>query len=339
MASIDGRFTPEPLDPHSKKDKQNNPIPQVNIPPAAGATPTPTPTKLIKQAVEAVGVAKVEQVFFYGDLYIQHKLRPGDILLSYYPESTDAVAGVISIGEKLAKQVFVKGTPDSHNFVHAALYLGEGRIAEAVSDGIRVNELTDDRFRLKPGMKHSFLVVRPNNAELGKEAARIANELSAQGPDETPTHQYSIMQALGAVVSHGKLEQQGIKRYLMGACYQANNLVPANKNGIRSYFCSYFVGWAFQVGESKAVLEKLKIKPPVIDKKLSPQEQGVAISKWATEVATKHHKALQDAIDLKFDPKYSTPQHLYLYFLSHPELFSQEMLIVAPKQDTEMQEM
>ncbi|MCE5293020.1 MAG: hypothetical protein LLF94_00215 [Chlamydiales bacterium] len=332
MTSIENRGI-GPTDPFPNENKENA-VPQVRVP--AAQKNTDNATRLVKKAVESVELAKVKAVPYISEEVLRDKLMPGDIFLSYYPESTDAVAGVISLGEKLAKQVYVKGNKDSHNFVHAALYLGDGRIAEAVSDGVRINELSGDRFKLKPGMKHGFLVIRPENAKLGAEAARIADELSAQSPEEKTKHEYSIMQALGAVVSHGKLEKQGIKRYLMGACYQANNLQPTNKNGIRSFFCSYFVGWAFQVGEATSVVKKLNIEFPTIDKRLSHAEQGKAISKWATEVTNKHYKALQGAIHLQFDPKYSTPQHLYLYCLSHPELFSQEMLIVAPKQEMEM---
>ncbi len=315
------------------------------------------PEKFTSSALNSVRIAsgtplsEVKRVPYIGaneNGWLRDQLKPGDIFLSYYPISTDAIAGAISTGQNIAKKVKVVGTNESHNFVHAALHVGGGRLSEAVGDGIRINDLASDRFKLKPGMEHSFLVVRPKNERLGLEAARIANELSAQEPTDATSHEYSILKALGALVSDGKLEKDGVKRYLKGAAYAFNGIQPTDANGIREFFCSYFIGWAFQAGESKEVIAEVnkslpkgmqEITFPKVDPNTPVKDQGLFLEKWATDTASTYYELLKDKISLDLDPKLSTPQHLYLFFLQHPELFTQEMMIVAPPESMEMQEM
>ncbi len=316
--------------------------PTVHIEPT-GKTAGP-PQAFTQSAVKEVKTAgirlsEVPQVT-YGS-HLQEQLKPGDILLSYYPKSTDVVAFGIKGSQGIAKVLSSKGAADSHNFVHAAIYVGNGKVSEAVGDGIRINDLS----RLEPTEKsaHKILVVRHENSALAQEAANIAAELSADEPGQTSSHEYSILKALGAVVSDDNtLKEDGVKRFLKGAAYTGLGIKPTDANGIREFYCSYFIGWALHAGEAKDVFEKVNkslpqgmapIRLPMIDLTLPPDKQGALLEKWASDVTNTYYPLLKDAIQLQIDPKFSTPQHLYMYFLENPDVFSQEMLIEpAPRE-------
>src|SRR5262249_41855219 len=80
-------------------------------------------------------------------------LEPGDLLLSYYPKNKNLADVAIRTGQGIS-QAITRGNlpPGAHNFVHAALYTGEGNISEAVAHGVIINRLDGERFVLKPGM-------------------------------------------------------------------------------------------------------------------------------------------------------------------------------------------
>jgi hypothetical protein len=76
--------------------------------------------------------------------------------------------------------------------VHAALYIGNGQLAEAIHDRLRVNSLAGERFELKTGETKGFLVVRPQNMAMSKEASRIAKELLVEDPQQQTNYKYNI---------------------------------------------------------------------------------------------------------------------------------------------------
>ena len=192
-------------------------------------------------------------------------------------------------------------------------------------------------------MDHGFLVVRPKNSEMAKEAARIALELAG---DQEIMLQYSIARALFSGVRSSELDQEGIKRYLKGACCAHNKTMPLDKNGIRDVFCSYWVGWACQAGESIDIIKRVNAELPDEAQITFPdfsefprEKQGALLEQWAINTAAEHYDILKQYIKLDFDPKWTTPQRLYGFILEHPELFTQEMLIVPPQEEMEMQEL
>lgn len=312
--------------------------PNVRIP-SKGQTAGP-PADFAQESVKGVKTAalklsEVERVAYGPEL--KNSLKPGDILLSYYPKSSDVVAFGIKGAQSVARVLTAQGEGEADNFVHAAMYVGNGKISEAVADGIRVNDLS----RMEPTQKsgHKVLVVRHENSALAQEAANIAVEIAADSPQQQAAHGYSILKALGAVVtSDNQLKEDGVKRFLKGAVYTGLGIKPTDANGVREFYCSYFIGWAFQAGEAKDVLEKVnnllaksgqRITFPEIDPTWSPKQQGEVLEKWATGVVEKHYTLLRDAIQLKLDPKLTTPSHLYNYFMQNPEVYSQVCLVEA----------
>lgn len=312
----------------------------VQIPRSSSSTTPSSPShSFIDATVASVKLSQVEQVHYDSEETLLKRLQPGDIVLSYYPNHSDAIAGAIHMAQPSSE------IESSDLFVHAGLFVGKGddgqaKISEAVGDGVRLNELGGERFRLKPGDTHGFLIVRPKNREMASAATEIAKELSASTKEEKPVHPYSLLKAIGAAGSDGKLDEAGLRRYAKGAFYAHVGHQPMDKNGIRDFFCSYYIGWACQAGESFKVLAAAnnelgpndKIVFPTIDENLSPKEQGAALDKWARDLTHTQLAALERHTELKFDPKNTTPQKLYEFIVKHPQLFSQEILIVAPKQ-------
>lgn len=283
-------------------------------------------------------VNKVECIPFTTMEDLVKHLEPGDIFLTYCPANTDPLTAAIRAVQNAGKWFMNMSTNDSHNVVHASLYVGDGMVSEAVDDGIRLNSLLSDRVKLTHDRPWGYLVYRPTNRNMALEACQIARELSAKHKDEPTTYKYAARKALFSGISEGKLDKKGIVRYLKGACYAFNKIQPMSKTGIRDFFCSYFVGWACQAGESLEILAKVNESLAAEDKIVFPDltgvpknEQGQVLSKWANAVADKHEKLFKENIKLDFDPKLTSPQRMFIFFLEHPELFSPPKLIFAPK--------
>lgn len=303
--------------------------------------------KMVKTATERKPVLlhEVKKVPYISAEVLKEKLKPGDIILSYFPSNTKTKDFVLRTGQKMSKLVTRTSTDESHNFIHAALHVGDGRISEAVAKGVVINELEGERYKLKPGMDHGFLIVRPKNDTMAKEAACIADELAGKGDQDVPL-KFSVTRAVFSTVRSSVLDEEGIKRYLKGSCYAHNKTLPMDKNGIRDFFCSYFVGWAFQAGESIDIINRVNARLDKEDQitfpdvsKVPEKGRGVVLEEWAKKTAHTHYVALKENVKLDFDPKWTSPQRLYGFILEHPELFSQEMLIVPPEAETEMKKM
>jgi len=262
---------------------------------------------------------------------LKDKLQKGDIILSYYPEDSDAVAMMIRKGQKItgiASQKYEK----SENFVHAAIYSGEN-IVEPVVDGVRVNPLDGERFALLPGETRGYLVIRPKNQEMAIKAADLAKEL-AVAPEEKAKHPYSIAQALlsGWRNSNGK-NQGSNERFLKAAFYAHEREIFHNKK----FFCSYFVTWIYQAADSKKVIdqinkdlsEKDKISFPNLEK-LNPKEKTQAVNKWVEKTAKKHKDLLQKHINLSIDAKHTSVRKLYEFLQDQPNDFEEALAIIAP---------
>jgi hypothetical protein len=124
--------------------------------------------------LKSVLLHEVEKVPYVSAATLQERLQPGDIFLSYYPSSAEVKDFALRAGQKITQLLKDSAfTEESHNIVHAALYVGNGRISEAVANGVVINQLESQRFKIEPGKDHGFLVVRPSRAcERGRAHCR-----------------------------------------------------------------------------------------------------------------------------------------------------------------------
>lgn len=114
---------------------------------------------------------------------IKKNLKPGDILFFQHREKKLAWSGVAIVnGQKLA-QLWLRGElePQSETYTHAAIYIGNGKFAEAVNsdkkEDVRIFSFDDDpKLMLKEGDERSYRVCRPQNHKIALRAARLAKQ-------------------------------------------------------------------------------------------------------------------------------------------------------------------
>jgi len=317
---------------------------RVTLPSIGTGRSSPT-TPLAAQAVSDVKSStpfpEVKRVPFINASVLEEKLQVGDIIMWYCPTNVAPKIAMLRGGQTVAKLYTQKSTDVSENFIHVSMYVGNGQIAEATGVGVIQSPLSGERYKLPTDSHEGFLIIRPTNPLMAQEAARIAEKVTARGGP----HQYSVAKALFSIATSSELTDESLKRFLKGAAFAINDIQPVDRNGIRDFFCSYFVAWACQASEAKNVIEKInenlpdnqKITIPDVKEK-SPEEAGVTLENWAKQTAAQHRNALKENISLTLDPKYTTPQRFYGFVLDHPELLTKEMYITAPKSEMEMTE-
>lgn len=266
----------------------------------------------------------------------EEELKPGDIILSYYPDSYSWKDVVIKGGQSFIEKPF---SEDSSNYVHAAIYLGNGKVAESVKNGLRIHSLTSERFKMNVEHTNEFRVFRPQNEDLAKEAAHLGGSIAEEDATKTegvPTYNY--LTAVLAVFKENNLTDDAIERYLKAAYFAHTGEVPYDKNGIQNFHCSYVVAWLFQGAEAKDVIgainadlpEGKKIKFPNLSKEKTPKEKAKALDKWAREVTKNYSMALGDIIKMNVDAKGVSVQRFYKFIKDNPEHFKLILRLISP---------
>lgn len=213
-------------------------------------------------------------------------LKPGDVFAFYIYENHDIFQFAIRNGQELAKP-FIPGTDsESHNAEHLALYLGDGKIAEANHmEGdidVRILDINHPEFRLNTGLYAEYRVFRPNADQHFEGMAELAVEAAKRNADYVPgkselrnsvskeledvllygTHlKYSSSLAIKSLLTNSRFDVQAKKKFLKNLATQLLDVQnPLTKNGKRHFFCSYFVGWMLQAAQAKDVYNKLAPK-------------------------------------------------------------------------------
>lgn len=279
---------------------------------------------------------------------VEDFLQPGDIIMSYYPESSDAVALLIKAGQILETPV----SKNSVNYVHAAIYLGNGKIAEAIGDekgvDLKINELKSERFKIKEGKCNEYRIFRSTNDTFRKETARLAQQLNREekSPGEV-RGTYSYQNAFFSILKRTHLSEEALIHYMKAAHFAHTGEMPIDRHGPRNFHCSYLVSWVLQGAESLEVIARInntlesteKIEFPDLSKMTNVRERGDALEAWARKMVKTHEKKLRENLRLKNDAKTTTPQHLYKLFKDNPDLFEPVYRLIAPKQETELKPM
>ena len=250
--------------------------------------------------------------------------------MSYYPESSDAVAFLIKAGQILETPV----SKNSVNYVHAAIYLGNGENAEAISDekgvDLKINDLTSERFKIKEGKSNEYRIFRSTNSAFRKETARLAQRLNQE--DKSPGEvrgTYSYQNAFFSILNRTHLSEEALVHYLKAAHFAHTGEMPVDRNGPRNFHCSYLVSWVLQAAESLEAIARInetlgsgeKIEFPDLSKINDVRERGDALDAWARKMVRTHEKKLRENLRLKNDAKATTPQHVYKLFKDNPDLF------------------
>ena len=239
---------------------------------------------------------------------VEDFLQPGDIIMSYYPESSDAVAFLIKAGQILETPV----SKNSVNYVHAAIYLGNGKIAEAISDekgvDLKINDLTSERFKIKEGKSNEYRIFRSTNSAFRKETARLAQRLNQE--DKSPGEvrgTYSYQNAFFSILKRTHLSEEALVHYLKAAHFAHTGEMPVDRNGPRNFHCSYLVSWVLQAAESLEAIARInetlgsgeKIEFPDLSKINDVRERGDALDAWARKMVRTHEKKLREKLRFK----------------------------------------
>jgi len=288
----------------------------------------------VQERLESLKVRHLE-VLDYGSEQVTRKLKVGDILFKKVHEED---FNPVVLGQTIAYPFM--GAPkerEGYKFSHAAIYLGNGRIAEASPhlDGceVRILPMDDPRFGLDPTQKTRFLVCRFHDEEIAREAAEIAESVAQPvsayngGPGDATEFQYTKVHALRSLWHSASFGPFARYRYLKQYIDDHNGERPVDFIDLKSFFCSYFVGYCYQTAESRHVM------PSILGEEDSPKKGittfGTALFRglWARLRRMCHWKEMSEAVKLQFDAKRLTPQNFRNFTTAHPELFRDVLML------------
>ena len=166
------------------------------------------------------------------------ELQPGDLMLKLY--FGGFLHNVIVLGQALHHAPNAK-----ENFVHAAIHIGNGRIAESIGEGITVTQL------MNQGHPYEYNVYRYADRDMAGVAAAVAEGWIAvrrgAQPDYTPSGSYGKY-ALGGAVRAAAQNIGSQPDYQGGEDLWGSG----GKPGISSTYCSQFVVAGYQAAGATA---------------------------------------------------------------------------------------
>jgi len=267
---------------------------------------------------------------------LKKQLKPGDLLFrKISPENHNSIVTVQTFFKPL---IFNKKDREGNTYSHVALYLGDGRIAEAAwptgrGDEIRILRLEDERFSLSYGNKNTYLVTRCTDSILAQKAtevaARVAYPLPPLNMDQkqkTP-FRYTILQAARSMWHPHFFGPMGKYRYLKQYIDYKRQTTPVDFMHPKKFFCSYLVGYSYQVAEAMKMLPSIlgeNDRPP---KGFTQFDHALFRGLWARLRRWQHYFKLDNHVQMKFDAKRLSPQSFRTFIVRNPQLFKDVFLI------------
>lgn len=285
--------------------------------------------QLSDERIDSLRTRHVERLPF--DRLVE-RLKPGDLIFKKMPDDSDHMV----VWGQRAFQWIIPGRKEreASKFSHVAIYLGNGKIAEAVPQkngcDVRTLSISDERFKLHDGIRYQ--IVRPVDEELGKAAARIAGQVAPNVPENTnleTNHKYSRYRAGLSVLRNSSFGPFGRQRYVRGYDDKAKDQIAKDYFTVKQFFCSNFASYCYQVAESE------KIMPAIIKGKTSPDVpvpivKSVWRNGWSRFNALKYWSEMSEHVKMKFDAKHMTPQDLRNFIKRNPDQFT-DLYLVSEK--------
>ena len=275
----------------------------------------------------------------YEATLLSQKLKPGDILFKKLHESN---SHIVSTAQWLFRPLtFGIKEREAYKFTHAAIYIGDGKIAEAVphfsGSEVRILPLDDPRFALDSDCKNTYLVARPHDETLGWEAAEIAAGIAEEAgppddqyPKETP-FKYDKIQAARSIWHPSNFGPFARYRYLKQYIDDHRKQLPRDFLALKTFFCSYFVGYCYQTAESRRIMPKLlgaNDGPPM---GLTRLDTAVFRGLWARLRKIQVWGQMSKHVKMQFDAKRLTPQGLRNFMIRNPGQFQDMYRIASPQ--------
>jgi hypothetical protein len=275
--------------------------------------------ELVRRRLVRFKLRHLKEIKYTRATLLKH-LKPGDLIFSRRSQHTRVTYGQRCIAP------FIRGKKErnGHMYNHISLYIGNGKLVEAwEKKPLHIVDISDRRFAPKPSM-HNYVVSRCTDSNLAAEAARIAEKIALrelQRPAKSKPLKYSHTLAAQSLFRSPRFGSNARYRYLTHYLDDIRDRTPP------SFFCSYFVGYCYQVAESHRVIPKLASDLP--RKEGSAPVKTLRRTLWANKKRWKLWRKMNDQIQFKFDPKRTTPHELRNFVLKRPYLFRDLYLITA----------
>ncbi len=277
---------------------------------------------------------------------LKQQLQPGDLIIKKIHEENH---NSIVTAQKV-QHFFLSGNKEREgmHYSHVAMYVGDGKIAEAAwpsgnKDEIRIIGLEDKRFALPEEgdlKRNEYLVVRMKDQDLAKRAVKVIkkiatelnpNEGDALPADQVTTAKYSIKLAAKSLLFDRSFGLYAKYRY-MKQYHDMKNGVPMDFMKPQSFFCSYLIAYCLQVAEAKTVLPKL------MDKEDRPAQGytsfGTALYRgiWARIKTWQNLYQLDKEVKIQLNAKRTSPQVFRNFVVNNPDMFEEKFLISRTKE-------
>lgn len=292
-------------------------------------------------------IAKLEEIrdrhlpkYNLNDPKLKDILKPGDIIFKKYHEDN---SNIICRMQKLFKAIIMgKKEREGHKFSHAAMYVGNGQVAEAVTPHgkdpqVRILDFNDPRFALIT--KNEYRVVRPTNDQLGAKAAQVFRSFAkAIQPSTTDpvtrikALKYNFIEAARSLWHSSTFGYFARQRYLKYHADYADGATPTQVLLPRRLFCSYAVSLAYQVADGLTLRDKGRrtIKdivgtPPT--RIGNPIIRTIVRAVWSRYHAIVNRKAIDKFVQIKYDAVRANPQDMRNFVLRNPALFRDRLIV------------
>ncbi|MCB1135438.1 MAG: hypothetical protein KDK78_04130 [Chlamydiia bacterium] len=252
------------------------------------------------------------------------ELQEGDIIFTRLLDDAEPTfwEKLIVQGQKLARTWTPHNRPrDSHLFVHVGIYIGEGKIAEAMLDTTGDPELriVDIDHPYYDKDLHWHCVYRVHDSDLNARAARIARLLTYEAEEDLPDdlrRRYNMTTAvLSVFYAPWKVQLPALLRILNGY-HKIESGEGESLSHFKGFHCSYFVPFVFQLAEAERLLPELAARfsaqPP--EGSTIDRIQAWAVDWWHTvEKNIEVPLEFQDRMVWKINAKLTCPQELRIF--------------------------
>lgn len=283
---------------------------------------------------ETISSGKTQEVTLDPRRPLLH-FEPGDIVFMH---SNDDKHDIVR-GQKFARK-FMRGTQEHniHKTLHVVFYLGDGKIAHSTNPhekseaGVQIMDIQDFVTFSDEDTSH-FTVCRPKNKSIAENAVQLALSLDLTTPSKKL--RYSIPLAINSIFHSSNFGAEAKKRAFLAYARGPENILNDSRGKNRDFFCSYFVGWCLQNGESRKVIDNLLKEYPQIPRppKTPPEPESKSVE-WSKMMAKTYGHLLDEQMQMKFDAKHMTPQKLRSIIIDNPAVFQDVVKIVPKKQPT-----
>lgn len=264
---------------------------------------------------------------------MESRLKPGDIIFRNLVENPSNVL----LGQQfLAPTIRGKKERQGYQFSHVSIYLGQGKIAEAISDsrfGTRIFDIHDPQFTLKPLSKTRYVVTRFHDPRIAHQAAQIAAELATDDNSDHAkpnTQKYSYLLAGAAALSPPNFGPVARYHYLTQYIDDHEHRPPMEYSYPKGFFCSYFVGYCYQTAESRVIMPRILPQDNAGPAHSSSHFGNAFLRRlWAFLASLRLGNAMNDHVELTFHAKRTTPNELRNFVVTKPRLFT-DLYFIKP---------